>query len=455
MRRLEVEPTLDAIKNSVASDQAGRNKDVIEFLEMIDKIEGPYSILLDAPWGDGKTFFVKTVEQVMRSLNPSTMNDRTRCMDELSEITDKLCDIKTRFLPFYFNAWQNDFCEDPISALLASMGAEFKRNDELKSRSSVDIIISAIDAAVKLFHPNMNVGDMARAVTGKSLVEAFEDRKTIREKIDDLAEHGIDGIADKIVIFIDELDRCRPDFSVRLLEQTKSLFQSKDIIVVSSSDSVQLAKAVAGMYGDGFDSAHFLERFFDARLSLTPVDSYAVANGRRYYRTSDWFDDLVAELLGRCPLTIRDCMRLEKLDDARIYCKSGRSNSVIRMVTDCAFLPLLIFIQRDEQELFRRITRGVDFDAIYEYGKEYEAFNDILDSAVQQLRNYKPDQDSTQSEDIRRGLARDLSRILYDTRRDKKEFNDAERRIKGINPDAFNPRVYKSLAFPPAHLEAR
>lgn len=370
MRRYEVEPTLDTIENSVENDRAGRNRDVIDFINMLDEIEGPYSILLDAPWGDGKTFFVKTVEQVMRSLNSATKDDGAGSIDKLDKVTDELGSVKTRFLPFYFNAWQNDFFEDPISALLASMGAEFKSNDKLRSRSIVNIITSIIDASARLFYLNINIGGIAEAVRGKSLIEAFEKRQKVREKIDELANQGIDGVADKIVIFVDELDRCRPDFSVRLLEQTKALFQSENIIVVSSSDSVQLSKAVAGMYGDGFDSAHFIERFFDARLLLTPVDSYAVAKGKPYPKTSNRFDELVAELLGCHSLTIRDCMRLQKLEDARTYCNNDRSGSAKKMVTDCAFLPLLVFIQRDDQELFRRITRGVDFDAMYEYGKK-------------------------------------------------------------------------------------
>lgn len=84
--------------------------------------------------------------------------------------------------------------------------------------------------------------------------------------------------------------------------------------------------------------------------------------------------------------------------------------------------------------------------------KKYVAFNDILDDAIYQFEGFGPDQDEIQLEEKRRRCANDLSRILYNTRRDRKEFDDSVRRLreKGmhVNLDAFDPRVYKSLVFP-------
>ena len=70
MKRLEVAPTPEAIADSIANDTASRNGELVDFVKLIDSIEGPYNLLLDAPWGDGKTFFVRSLEEVLKSLNP-------------------------------------------------------------------------------------------------------------------------------------------------------------------------------------------------------------------------------------------------------------------------------------------------------------------------------------------------------------------------------------------------
>ena len=57
MKRLDLEPTKDALLESLQLDSAGRNQDAIDFIKMLAETEGPYSYMIDATWGDGKTFF--------------------------------------------------------------------------------------------------------------------------------------------------------------------------------------------------------------------------------------------------------------------------------------------------------------------------------------------------------------------------------------------------------------
>lgn len=75
IRRLEQEPTPEVIATSVESDLANRNEDVKTFVQMLNRIEDPFIIRVDGPWGDGKTFFEKTVEQVLKALNPQLYTD--------------------------------------------------------------------------------------------------------------------------------------------------------------------------------------------------------------------------------------------------------------------------------------------------------------------------------------------------------------------------------------------
>ena len=61
MKRLDEEPTCEIARESLKHDQLGRREIVAQFIHLLYSVKGPYSIFIDAPWGTGKTFFVKQI----------------------------------------------------------------------------------------------------------------------------------------------------------------------------------------------------------------------------------------------------------------------------------------------------------------------------------------------------------------------------------------------------------
>ena len=58
MKRMEVEPTAEQVLNSISNNIGGRNEEIIGFIKLLESIEGPFTIMLDAQWGDGKNFLL-------------------------------------------------------------------------------------------------------------------------------------------------------------------------------------------------------------------------------------------------------------------------------------------------------------------------------------------------------------------------------------------------------------
>lgn len=448
MKRFDVEPTEEALRESIGSDRAGRNADVVEFVKLLSETEGPYAYMIDAAWGDGKTFFLKSIELVLRAMNPLISDEECDCAG-LEKLLEELEAIDVPFLPFYFNAWDNDFAEDPVTELFASIAAAFDRNEVLKKAKVRSGVASVIDAGLAITQVPLRVSGMADALTSESLISAYAARSEVRNRIGELAENSLVEVANKLIIFIDELDRCRPDFAVRLLEQTKSLFASENIILVFAADSSQLAKAVGGMYGPGFDSARFLERFFDTRVTMTPVDAYSFANNGKKLSGNNKFDKLADELMSSRTLTIRDAYRLKsKLAAARSYCLEGLNEELPQMVASCTVLPLLVFIERDDIALFRSITTGVDFDALYEYGKAYAAFNENVKSVITRLRRNMPGEDQPEFTDADcKAYMHDLCVAIYGTAEGHPKYYESKEQLGGFYSSSFDARVYKQLKF--------
>ena len=72
-----------------------------------------------------------------------------------------------------------------------------------------------------------------------------------------------------LIIMIDELDRCRPSYAIELLEVTKHLFSTDNIIFVLAINRSEIEHSIKVLYGNNFDSQKYLQRFIDIDYRLT------------------------------------------------------------------------------------------------------------------------------------------------------------------------------------------
>lgn len=228
MKRLDEEPTCELARELLKNDQLGRREIVAQFIHLLYSVNGPYSIFIDAPWGTGKTFFVKQIIETLRFGNPhidANAPSDTSIFD--SNLITKM--NEDPFLPIYFNAWENDHFNDPIAPLLATIATMADKTKVNQERNVSDIAAGAIECTLSL--KGLNAGKLLEAISGSDFLEAFRKRQELRAKTEELVSALLPEVANKAVLFIDELDRCRPEFAMQLLEQTKSLFLQDNIVV--------------------------------------------------------------------------------------------------------------------------------------------------------------------------------------------------------------------------------
>lgn len=309
MKRADEEPTPKAIENALTQDPLHRKREIEDFLKMLIAVEPPYTFVIDAPWGSGKTFFVKQVARVLQMANPALDINLETLNATLGETATEL--PATPCLPIYFNAWEDDHFENPILPILASIA---NAADEQSVKGGKDFgkgVIGAIEAAASLIGYGGDINGVIEKFSGTDFLEQYKNEKELRGKIDELIKTNLPEVADRAIIFIDELDRCRPEFAIKVLEQTKTLFQQDNIVVVYSTDITQLAHSLQGVYGPRFDGRKYLERFYDKRLELNPIKpaDYLLYKG---INTMDGytFMDITIDLLGYKQASLRACNRL-------------------------------------------------------------------------------------------------------------------------------------------------
>lgn len=247
-------------------------KDLAKRLTVLFKnIEGGAVCLLDGRWGTGKTTFVKQWMSDLKS-------------EEISSV--------------YFDAFSSDYVDSPFTALagiFVKAAHEAERADDPQFRAFLDkaatvgkfiaatslkvglkaATLGALDAAdvqegVKDIASALaeGIGEISEAAV-KKVLEEHADREAQFEALR-LSLAGLPNLLSKrddksgpMIVFIDELDRCRPDFSLGIIEILKHFFRVDGIhfILVTSHDYLKLA--VDHRYGSGVGGSEYLEKFYD------------------------------------------------------------------------------------------------------------------------------------------------------------------------------------------------
>ncbi|WP_415883884.1 P-loop NTPase fold protein [Neptuniibacter sp. QD34_54] len=271
-------------------DKLGRSDTAVLVKSIISNSEGGLVLGVDAQWGVGKTSFVKMLQ--------ADMQDNT---------------------PFiYFDAYKSDYQHNPITALageiyekaaelrlpgdgaMSKVADAFRKLPNLSLSGSVNALlrISAILLAKQFGVDSLEKA--ANSIAGdlhKEIKEAqkelssqnihienyIADKKALDEigtSLERLAKDLVNvtnssstttGGSENVVFVIDELDRCRPEYALSMLEAIKHLFLVPNIVFILVTNRKQLAASIQGVHGSNFDADLYLEKFISVSISLEPA----------------------------------------------------------------------------------------------------------------------------------------------------------------------------------------
>ena len=270
MKSYELKPTPENIEFAFENNLIGRNESLFDFLEFLNNIEDDCSIALEGYWGSGKTFFVKQMEMIIKAINPfiETNKDLYKIIQHNAKmyIKNYNSDKMISQVPIYYDAWLYDNESDPILSLVYSILETF--NSELifkEIKFNGDAIRESLNNILSSLHINLEIPKLINTNDWLSDIKKSRDiHSTIEEFLNQLLEEQ----GDRLVVFVDELDRCTPEYAVKLLERIKHYFNNDRITFVFSVNLEQLQHTIKSFYGNNFEASRYLDRFFDLRLSL-------------------------------------------------------------------------------------------------------------------------------------------------------------------------------------------
>ncbi|MEY2702139.1 MAG: hypothetical protein RLY43_772, partial [Bacteroidota bacterium] len=253
--------------------------------DIVNTYADGFVLAINNDWGAGKTTFVKMWQQQLKNEG---------------------------FQTIYFNAWENDFDNNPLVAIMSELQTLTNTNNKEIFKSVVEkgavlvkniapalakslikkYVVDIDDIAVDAIE---NATKASTEILEEEIKEYTSKKKTIVEFRNELETFVKQAETTKPLIFIvDELDRCRPNYSVEVLEQIKHFFSVSGIVFVLSIDKKHLGSAIKGYYGSELiDSNEYLRRFIDLEYSIPiPQTNLFVEYLYEYYGFNDFFSSV-------------------------------------------------------------------------------------------------------------------------------------------------------------------
>ena len=434
MRSFEVQPTSENILKAFEEDLIGRNADILHFVDLLNSLECGSSIALDARWGAGKTFFVKQVKMVLDTFNDHIISDYAEERTRVKAAWDRIS-VRTKpeiqpQVSVYYDAWLNDNDEDPMLSLVytilqsASTDFEFKRGPEC-----IRVAASIMQAIT-----GKNLTAVLDAIKSTDPLSALRKKKDVHAQIEQFLESLLAEQGNRLIVFVDELDRCKPTFAVHLLERIKHYFSNDRITFVFSVNINELQHTIKKYYGSEFDASKYLDRFFDFRVDLPS------AKMNNFYQEIELFDTrFVYERICRAAIeanhfTLRETAKLYRLAKTAAY-KATHGNRYSFTFEDekalqfclMCLVPIMIGLKISDQSKYDAFVCGDDPSPLYKVLRDSNMAISLCNSMLNSNETYNADNTDGKKKVV--SLSDKLNEIYNALFVHRYTSNDCEKRV--------------------------
>jgi hypothetical protein len=267
------EPKIELYKDGIfVPDTLNRKPMATKLSNLVENIDDPLVIALDGGWGSGKSVFLKCWVGEHLKTHP----------DQATTL--------------YFDAFEHDYLDDPLIALTGALAERLKKPGRhsvaLRKLKTAAFRIAPMVGRIGLAVATAG-GTEAANVIGDAFIESSAEnvRKSaaaywkredgrraameeFRAALTVLTNPDKNGKPQqKLVIVIDELDRCRPDYALQMLEVIKHFFATPGVHFVLGTNMQELANSVRARYGAGIDAERYLHKFVQITLPMKPAKS--------------------------------------------------------------------------------------------------------------------------------------------------------------------------------------
>jgi len=240
-------------------------------------VDGSLVASLNAPFGSGKTTFLRMWKENLDSRRQSDANV-------------PMCIL--------LNAWEDDYCGDPLLSLVDALEKEINAHStDAQTESRLNSLKEATrdlgwfmagmaNSAVNHWTglDAFKAGELAESKKSRrgsdhsklDILAQFHSRKEALYRLKAVLRSLFQDNPNPVFVLVDELDRCRPDFAIHYLETIKHVFDVEGLAFVLAVDLLQLENSARALFGNGLNFPEYYRKFAHRNIKLPTPDDVGI-----------------------------------------------------------------------------------------------------------------------------------------------------------------------------------
>ena len=355
---------------------------MFDLVELLSRRKKNACFALNGRWGVGKTFVLNLFEEKVSQFYQSDS-------------------VLSCFLLFRYNCWEFDYYEEPLVAIVSSMMEEIEKQTSLISKEKKEKLKWILKEVREIcersatsllekklgFEPGeiQSVIDIIKTGVAEGYNQAKKAKeydenigftkalKLLRKEIEDLAQEQT------VIFIVDELDRCLPEYTIKVLERLHHLFDGiSNVQVIFSVDTMQLEHIVKQVFGIDTEAKKYLQKFIQFEMKLDEGDfstrfserfpnycSYFTKDSELFVEDVSQFQDMILQgidMRRRIELTERCFLLHMLLND------TSEEEGVYSRQSDAAYLCLELFLAvlYDSRLKIERARNNFNFAQVFD-----------------------------------------------------------------------------------------
>lgn len=335
----------DAPVESISHESLGLTPYIQSLSEFALSCETPMTISIQGDWGSGKTSAMYMMKE----------------------------SIENSVIPVWFNTWQFSQFEmqKELPLSLLSYFVEELDDQNFTFKKKISGLLKGLGKMTATIIAEQTVGE---TIAGKiadsegSAIDSSKALKNLKDELQKIVEAKIKASGkNRIVVFIDDLDRLQPERAVEILEVLKLFLDIPSCVFILAVDYNVVAQGVKKKYGDYIDEAKG-RSFFDKIIQLPfnlPVSQYDINSYFRQllekagidFTNSDIriYRDLAAYSIGINPRSLKRLFNLMLLLNI-----TAKNNNLLELTGNIKKL-------ERQRVMFAILCMQTSFEEIYQY----------------------------------------------------------------------------------------
>lgn len=366
MMRLHTLPTDNIILECLANDTLGRNEDVARFCSILDSFQECTVIAIDGAWGSGKTFFVKQAKMLLDSFCDDSCLDTPiaeGCERVKSKDNSPYRDLvfSQKHSTVYYDAWENDNYSDPILSIIYALARSKQVSPRIKNDTNGYDVLKSLASCLT----GRDIGALTDAIKGEDIMADIKRDENIKKHMVNFFDSAVGEGSGRLIVFIDELDRCKPTFAVSLLERVKHFFTDDRLTFVFTINQDQLQHTIKSYYGNGMNGSKYLEKLFDISFPLPEANLQQYISNLGFQDTLYRYDKMNFAVIRYFRFGLRDTAKFLQYTKLTTYDLIHGKNSRIFYETALLFClnyvtPIIIGLRINDVSQYNDFVNGTN-----------------------------------------------------------------------------------------------